>query len=102
MTPGVTIWRCERCRTALFPQRLLCPHCHGQVFVEERVHKAVVEEVAVIRHMLGQTDWQPRHIANVRTAAGPCITVGLKDDCGPGTVIDLFEDGAAPYGAARK
>ena len=102
MTPGVTIWRCARCRAALFPQRLLCPHCYGDVFVEERVHEAVVEEVAVIRHMLGQSDWQPRRIANVRTAAGPCITVGLTEGCTPGTVIDLFEEGTAPYGAARK
>jgi hypothetical protein len=25
MTPGVAVWRCARCRAALFPQRLLCP-----------------------------------------------------------------------------
>ena len=102
MTPGVTIWRCERCRAALFPQRLLCPHCHGDAFVEERAHEAAVEEVSTIHHMLGQADWHPRHIASVRTAAGPRITVGLTDDCAPGTVIDLFVDGTAPYGAARK
>ncbi len=30
-------------------------------------HEGVVEEITVIRHMLGQTDWQPRRIANVRT-----------------------------------
>jgi uncharacterized OB-fold protein len=102
MKQGVAIWRCAGCRAAFFPKRLLCPRCHGDAFAQERVHEAVVEEVSTIRHMLGQTDWQPRRIASARTADGPCITVGLTDDCGPGTVIDLFEDGAAPYGTARK
>jgi hypothetical protein len=52
--------------------------------------------------MLGQTDWQPRRIASVRIADGPCITVGLIDESAPGSVIELFEEGTAPYGAARK
>ena len=33
------------------------------------------------------------------TAAGPRITVGLRDESGPGTTIALFEEGAAPFGA---
>ena len=102
MKQGVAIWRCAGCRAAFFPQRLLCPRCHGDVFVQERVYEAVVEEVSTIRHMLGQTDWQPRRIASVRTADGACITVGLIDESAPGTVIELFEEGTAPYGAARK
>jgi hypothetical protein len=52
--------------------------------------------------MLGQTDWQPRRIASVRTSEGERITVGLLDDSGPGTVIELSEDGTAPYGEAIK
>ena len=102
MKQGVAIWRCAGCRAAFFPQRLLCPRCHGDVFAQERVHEAVVEEVSTIRHMLGQTDWQPRRIANVRTADGPCITVGLTDESAPGTVIELLEEGTAPYGALKK
>ena len=62
----------------------------------------MVEEVSIIRHMLGQANWQPRRIANVRTSDGPCITVGLRDDCPPGSVIELFEEGTAPFGAAKK
>ena len=46
MSPGVGIWRCRSCRTAVFPQRLLCPHCHGQEFDEDRVHEGVVEEIS--------------------------------------------------------
>ncbi len=98
MSAGVAIWRCERCGTKVFPQRLLCPHCHGAVFAQERVHEGVVEEVAVIRHMIGQENWQPRRIANVRTKDGPCITVGLRDEAGPGTVVELSEEEGAPFG----
>jgi uncharacterized OB-fold protein len=101
MTPGVGIWRCAKCREGVFPQRLLCPRCHGDSFVPDRVYEAVVEEVSTIRHMLGQADWQPRQIASVRTSGGPRITIGLRDESPPGTVIELFEEGTAPYGAAR-
>ena len=101
MSPGVGIWRCRSCHTAVFPQRLLCPHCHGQDFDEDRVHEGVVEEISVIRHMIGQADWKPRRIANVRTTGGLSITVGLRDDSGPGTVVELFEDEKAPIGQAK-
>ena len=101
MSPGVPIWRCLNCRTAVFPERLLCPHCHGDTFEADRVHEAVIEEVSVIRHMIGQEDWQPRRIANVLTSGGPRMTVGLRDESGPGATIELFEDGTAPFGRAK-
>jgi hypothetical protein len=37
----------------------------------------------------------------VRTINGPRITVGLRDESGPGTVIALFQEGTAPFGAAK-
>lgn len=101
MTPGVGIWHCTACHERVYPQRLLCPRCHGDAFRPDRVYKAVVEEVSVIRHMLGQTNWQPRQIASVRTADGMRITVGLLDASAPGTVIDLFEKEMAPFGFAK-
>jgi uncharacterized OB-fold protein len=101
MSGGVGIWRCEGCGARLFPQRLLCPHCHGHTLVEERVHEGVVEEVAVIRHMIGQENWQPRRIANVRTRGGPSITVGLRDESGPGIVVELSQEEGAPFGKAK-
>jgi hypothetical protein len=101
MSDGVTIWRCAGCHSALFPEPLLCPHCHGASFVTDRVYEAVVEEISVIRHMIGQENWQPRKIANVRTAGGPLMTVGLLDESGPGATIALFEDGTAPFGRAK-
>ena len=58
------------------------------------MHEAVVEEISVIRHMIGQENWQPRRIASVRTADGLRMTVGLRDDSGPGATIELFEEHA--------
>ena len=102
MSDGVGIWRCVSCKTALFPQRLLCPHCHGEKFESDRVHEGVVEEVSVIRHMIGQTDWTPRRIANVRTTGGSMMTVGLRDEAGEGTLIELFQEEGAPFGRTKK
>ena len=107
MTPGdgkktgVGIWRCVKCRTGFFPQRLLCARCHGDTFEPDRVYEAVVEEISVIRHMIGQEDWQPRRIANVRTTDGQHMTVGLRDESGPGAVIELFQEDQAPFGRAK-
>ena len=98
---GVTVWRCANCREAFFPERLLCPRCHGDRFDADRAHEAVVEEISVIRHMLGQENWQPRRIASVRTSSGPRMTVGLRDESGPGAVIELFEENGAPFGRAK-
>ena len=101
MSAGVTIFRCRACGIKLFPQRLLCPRCHGVEFDEEQVHEGVIEEVAVIRHMIGQENWQPRRIANVRTSGGPMLTVGLRDEAGEGTSIELFQEEGAPFGRVK-
>jgi len=101
MSAGVTIWRCANCRAGFFPEPLLCPRCHGGTFETDRVCEAIVEEVSVIRHMIGQENWQPRRIANVRTSEGQHMTVGLRDESGPGTVIELFQEDQAPFGTAK-
>jgi uncharacterized OB-fold protein len=101
MSGGVTIWRCVNCRAGFFPERLLCPRCQGDKFEIDRVQEAVVEEISVIRHMLGQEKWQPRRIGSVRTSDGQRITVGLRDESEPGATIELFEEGSAPFGRAK-
>jgi uncharacterized OB-fold protein len=101
MTRGFTIYRCRNCAAALFPQRLLCPRCHGAEFTPETVQEGVVEDISTIRHMIGQADWKPRVIANVLTRDDCRITVGLLDGCGPGTQIDLYEENGAPFGVAK-
>jgi uncharacterized OB-fold protein len=102
MTPGVGIWRCANCRLGVFPQPLLCPRCHGGKFDTDRVHQGVVEEISVIRHMIGQENWQPRRIASVRTGDGQLIMVGLQDESGPGITIELFQEENAPFGKAKR
>ena len=101
MSEGVQIWRCAKCRTGLFPQPLLCPRCHGHEFTTDQVRDGVIEEISVIRHMLGQENWQPRRIASVRTSDGQLITVGVRDELGPSTRVELFQDGEAPFGRAK-
>ena len=102
MSEGVTIARCLKCRVGFFPEPLLCPRCHGDMFEADRVFEAVVEEISVIRHMIGQENWQPHRIASVLTSDGQRITVGLRDESGPGDAIALFEEGAAPFGRAKR
>ena len=63
--------------------------------------RGVIEEISVIRHMLGQENWQPRRIASVRVKDGPLMTVGLVDDAPVGATIELFEEGTAPFGRRR-
>jgi uncharacterized OB-fold protein len=101
-TPGVPIWRCAGCGLHYFPEPLLCWGCGSQEFTIGRSHQAVVEEVSVIRHMIGQENWQPRRIANVRTPEGVSMTVGLRDESEPGAVIELSEEGTAAFGQAKK
>ena len=100
MTRGFTIFPCQGCRAALFPQRLLCPKCHGTAFASERIEAGVVEDTSTTRHMIGQTDWKPRRIANVLTVDGLRITVGLQDNSSEGAVIDLYDHDGAPLGVA--
>jgi uncharacterized OB-fold protein len=101
VSAGLTIWRCQGCRAGFFPERLLCPRCRGDKFETDRVHTGVIEEVSVIRHMLGQENWQPRWIASVRTSDGQRVTVGLRDQSEPGATVELFEENSAPFGQAR-
>jgi uncharacterized OB-fold protein len=101
MSAGLTIWRCQGCRAGFFPERLLCPRCRGYRFETNRVNEGVVEEVSVIRHMLGQENWQPRRIASVRTSDGQRVTVGLRDQSEPGETVELFEENCAPFGRAK-
>ena len=98
---GVTIWRCTSCCAGFFPEPLLCRRCHADKFEIDHVKEATVEEVSVIRHMLGQENWQPRRIASVRTSDGQRITVGLRDEAGPGATIELFQEEQAPFGRTR-
>jgi uncharacterized OB-fold protein len=100
MTSGVVAFRCTGCGAIYFPPRLMCARCGGSTFAEARVTEAVIEEITIVRHVLGQKDWGPRRLANVRTPEGLRLTVGLRDESGPGDRIVLEQDGTAPFGRA--
>ncbi len=101
-TKGVRIWRCNGCGASVFPEPLLCPKCHGASFRDDHVAEATVEEISVIRHMLGQENWKPRRIASVCTSEGLRFTVGLADDSKEGSVVALYQEREAPFGQARR
>ena len=101
MSTGIGIWRCKSCGASYFPERLLCARCGGHEFTPDHVSEGVVEEITTIRHVLGQTDWRPRRLANVLTVDGPRMTVGLHDDSERGALIELFEESNAPFGRAK-
>lgn len=100
MSAGVVAFRCKACDALYFPARLLCARCGGAGFDETRVYEGVVAEVTTVRHVLGQADWGPRRLANVVTPEGLWLTVGLRDQSGPGEHIMLEQDGTAPFGRA--
>ncbi len=101
VTPGLQVWACAKCGAQFFPRRLLCLKCESPEMVEAHVHEGVVEEITVVRHVLGQGEWQPRRIANVRTPIGLMLTVGLLDDSPVGTRIAISQQGTAPVGRAK-
>ncbi len=102
MKASLDIWRCEGCGKAVFPERVLCPKCHGSSFSRDKAKTAKVEEISMIHHMIGQENWQKRQIANVVTDAGCRITVGLLDEAEIGDEIDLHEEDGAPFGRVRR
>lgn len=102
MKSGVAAWRCVGCGAIYFPQRLMCARCGGSAFGEAPVSEAVIEEITIIRHVLGQKDWAPRRLANVRTSEGLALTIGLLDELGPGDRVALLQDGLAPFGRAGR
>lgn len=97
---GLQVWQCAACGAQFFPRRLLCLACECPEMTESHVHEGVVEEITVVRHVLGQTQWTPRRIANVRTPSGLLLTVGLLDDSQIGSRIAIGQEGTAPVGRA--
>lgn len=99
---GLKVWKCSKCGAEFFPRRLLCLRCESPDLREDgHVHEGVVEEITVIRHVLGQEGWKPRRIANVRTPKGLMLTVGLLDDSQIGQRIEIGQDDTAPVGRAK-
>lgn len=100
-TQGLQVWKCAKCGALFFPRRLMCLRCESPEMIDGHVPEGVVEEITVVRHVLGQEGWKPRRIASVRTPEGLLLTVGLQDDSQIGTRIAISQDGTAPVGRAK-
>jgi uncharacterized OB-fold protein len=100
MKPGIPLARCADCGAGYFPARLICPRCGNANWREDRVHDGVVEQTTIVRHAAGHADWEPRHIASVRTSDGQLIVAGLEEPLPAATRVALFERDGSPI--ARK
>ena len=97
MTPGLNAWKCAECGAVYFPERYLCAKCGGHEFAIVNVAEGVIEDMTIVRHVLGQADWQPKPIATVLIDGGARILAGVLDDSGPNDRVALSEEEQAPY-----
>jgi uncharacterized OB-fold protein len=97
MTPGLNAWKCGSCGAVYFPERYLCPKCGGHEFETVNVAEGVIEDMTIVRHVLGQKDWQPKPIATVLIDGGARILAGVTDDAGPSDRVLLSQVELAPY-----
>jgi uncharacterized OB-fold protein len=100
MKPGIPLTRCTACGTGFFPVRLICPRCGGADWRTDEVREGTVEQTTIVHHAAGRADWQPRHIASVRTADGQMIVAGLEEPLPEATRVVLFDRDGSPI--ARK
>jgi uncharacterized OB-fold protein len=98
MKTGLSVHRCESCRSIYFPQRFLCPKCGADRWAVEDVFEGVVEETTLVRHARGRPDWTPRPIGTVRLAGMLAVVAGLDASFPEGTVVKLFTIDGAPFG----
>jgi|SRR5690606_14915900 len=97
MTPGLNAWKCRNCGAVYFPERYLCAQCGGHDFETVSVAGGVIEDMTVVRHVIGQKDWQPKPIATVLIDGGARVLAGVLDEAGPQDRVALFEEEQAPY-----
>ena len=97
MTSGLTAWKCTTCGAVYFPERFLCAACGGHHLETTTVTEGVIEDMTMVRHVIGQTDWQPKPIATVRIDGGARILAGVLDEAGPDDRVLLTQDDGAPY-----
>jgi uncharacterized OB-fold protein len=97
MTPGLKAWKCADCGAVYFPERFLCRNCGGHRIETVTVEGGVIEDMTVVRHVVGQKDWQPKPIATVLIDGGARILAGVMDDAKPGDRVMLSQEEQAPY-----
>jgi uncharacterized OB-fold protein len=100
MKSGIPLARCTRCGAGFFPARLICPRCGNAGWRADEVHEGTIEQATIVHHAAGRAEWQPRHIASIRTADGQLIVAGLEEQLPEATRVKLFDNDGAPI--ARK
>ena len=96
MKPGISLTRCMQCGAGFFPARLICPRCGHARWRQDEVHDGTIEQSTIVHHAAGRAEWQPRHIASVRTADGQLIVAGLEEPLPQATQVKLFDHDGAP------
>lgn len=84
---SLTVFVCDSCGRAAFPQRLLCPFCGARDWREEAVETGVLEAVA---------DRGEVRLGAVRTALGPLAIARVEGQGKEGAEVLLGEDGEVP------
>ncbi len=92
------VQKCSNCNKFTFPKKYFCSECGNTEFDAISINEGKVEEISVIRHMLGQKDWKPRKIANIKIALGIYITAGIEDAAQVGDALYIYSDNGAPIG----
>ena len=80
-----------------FPERYLCAACGAHSFETTTIAEGVIEDVTMVRHVIGQEDGQPKPIATVLIDGGARILAGVLDDAGPNDRVLLAQEDNAPY-----
>jgi uncharacterized OB-fold protein len=97
---GFTVAKCCRCGSCFFPRRLICRRCGSDIWADERLHDAVVEESTTVAHVAGGGQGAPRILATVCAVGGLRLIVGLELPLREGTCVRLSERNGAPIGRA--
>jgi len=97
MNSGLNAWKCADCGAVYFPERYMCAACGGHEIAPTTVAEGVIEDMTVVRHVLGQKDWQPKPIATVLIDGGARILAGVLDEAGPNDRVVLSQEEQAPY-----
>jgi len=84
---SVRIPICTGCGRAVFPPRLLCPHCGAAEWRDELVDVGVLEAV---------TERGDVRVGAVRTPLGPLLIARVEGEHHPGDDVALDEDGDVP------
>ncbi len=75
---GPSVFRCVQCDHRVFPERFLCPTCHGDEFEAEECSSGVVTELT--RSASSGEGAERYMLATVASDAGPMLIARVLDE----------------------